>query len=143
MCRNALAAAMQTHYEESHTCSEKGLRYVSSSCRCKVRLDGALITDQTIKKCDFLMIKCNESNRVEEYYFVELGSKNINEAYDQVCSAISHLRQRNLLEDNISIHGRIVVKQFPAQTTAYTQQVLNFKRRYSGTYKKVNNNQKD
>jgi hypothetical protein len=108
-----------------------------------VRLDGALINDHTIKKCDFLMIKCNESNRVEEYYFVELGSKNINEAYEQVCSAISHLRQRDLLEDNKSIHGRIVVKQFPGQTTAFTQQVLDFKKRYSGTYKKFNNNQED
>jgi hypothetical protein len=49
---------------------------------CKVRVDNCLITDQTIKKCDFLF-SIQEDNK---YYLVELKGKAIDIAIEQIVS---------------------------------------------------------
>ena len=49
---------------------------------CKVHVDNCLITDQTIKKCDFLF-SIQEDNK---YYLVELKGKAIDVAIEQIVS---------------------------------------------------------
>lgn len=72
-------------FSNSNNAREKGKRFSIRNPEqkpiCKVRVDDCLITDNTIKKCDYLF-GVNNNN----YYLVELKGVDINTAIEQIVS---------------------------------------------------------
>ncbi|WP_157162625.1 hypothetical protein [Cylindrospermum stagnale] len=54
---------------------------------CKLRVDGCLITDQEGKKCDYLILACQDKLA----FFVELKGQDLKEAIEQIDSALDKL----------------------------------------------------
>ncbi len=71
---------------------------------CKIKIDNGLIQDNSIKKCDFLFLLCDESA-----IFVELKGSNMLQAIRQINSTIIFLGDK--LKNN-SISARIVLSRF-------------------------------
>jgi len=55
----------------------------------KIQVDGCQITDNRLKKCDYMLIITN----TEVEYFIELKGQNLNRAIEQIESTINQLSQ--------------------------------------------------
>ncbi|OQX97864.1 MAG: hypothetical protein B6I24_07400 [Bacteroidetes bacterium 4572_128] len=53
---------------------------------CKIHVDGKLITDNAIKKCDFAFIFCKNNT----FYFLELKGKDVKKAYEEIENTINY-----------------------------------------------------
>ncbi len=73
---------------------------------CQVRIDGGLIQEDNIKRCDYGFWIC-EANLV---FLVELKGKNIKKAIEQLISTINVLR--NELQGR-KINARVVLSKVP------------------------------
>ncbi|WP_434683891.1 hypothetical protein [Pseudanabaena minima] len=94
----------QENYRECTKCSdvaeENKRKYIlqnpSRKKVCKVRIDGCVITSQSQRKCDYLMIVCEDeaSNQTEsvDLYFVELKGRDLMSAVEQLTETIKYFQ---------------------------------------------------
>ncbi|PZU92616.1 MAG: hypothetical protein DCE90_17765 [Pseudanabaena sp.] len=97
----------QENYRECTKCSdvaeENKRKYIlqnpSRKKVCKVRIDGCVITSQSQRKCDYLMIVCEDeaSNQAEsvDLYFVELKGRDLMSAVEQLTETIKYFQANN------------------------------------------------
>lgn len=78
------------------------LRNPSNKTVCRVRVDDCLITDKTIKKCDYLF-QVNSS----KFYLVELKGKSIDDAVAQILSTYDNVNKK--IKAQASDYNGIVV----------------------------------
>lgn len=81
----------------------------------KIKVDGALICDQQIEKCDYFFFyhPLGKIKNDSHAYFVELKGKNINKAMSQIISTIQCFMQEGLIK-NISLQKAFIVSsRFP------------------------------
>lgn len=85
----------------SKVASEKGKSFEINSNEnfTKLKIDGCIIDDVNIKKCDFGFVRISNN----DFYFVELKGKDIEKAYNQLVSTINYF-QTHLV--NIPIQNR-------------------------------------
>lgn len=90
-------------------CAEKSKKYEyingSKHFIVKIRVDGCLIKTETERKCDFMILNCNEPKKA---YLIELKGHDLNHAASQILNVIN-LFQRELLA--YEIHARIVLSR--------------------------------
>ncbi len=62
---------------------------------CRVQIDKGIVTDNNIKKCDFVFVRCKK----QDFYYVELKSnyKEIEHAYEQIKITITQHFPADLL----------------------------------------------
>lgn len=105
--------------------SEKGKRFeikCSKDYYLKIRVDGCIIDDKTVKKCDYLFIRdYDDEEGKTEFYFVELKGSEIDKAFQQLLSTIKHIKGKvnNLAKDQIL--GFIVSSKYPKTGTGDTK----------------------
>lgn len=98
------------------------------------KIDGDVITDISILKCDYLVL--NDSKKTA--YFIELKSSGkFNEARQQIHSTIEKLRQE--LPGYI-YHGRIIAKSVSSTQKLYATKEITHRRKYKG---EINYNRED
>ncbi|QNL48140.1 hypothetical protein H8S90_15155 [Olivibacter sp. SDN3] len=79
----------------SNACSaiENGKKFIlrnpSNKTVCRVRVDDCLITDKTIKKCDYLFQVSGS-----KFYLVELKGKSIDDAVAQILSTYDNVNKK-------------------------------------------------
>ena len=108
-----LGASEQTSCFDSRTVAEekkKKFRIENKSRKtiCRVQVDGCLINDHTIKKCDFLFKICE----LERYLLVELKGSNVEEGFAQLISTFRYLKNKLGVESK-HFEGFIVSTQVP------------------------------
>jgi len=98
----------QESYRDCTNCSEGKLVVAEENKRkyilqnlskrkvCKIRIDGCVISSQTKRKCDYLMIVCESksSNQSEsvDLYFIELKGRDLISAVDQLTETIKYFQ---------------------------------------------------
>lgn len=99
-------------FSDSTVAKEKGkeFRIIKNANQqlCKVRIDGCLITDITIKKCDFMFYVCE----TQKLLLVELKGKNIEHAISQITHTKGYLKQK-LCNPDSNYEGIIVSSSVP------------------------------
>jgi hypothetical protein len=92
---------------------------------CRIRVDGCLIKDMKMEKCDFWFHHCSESSNV----FVELKGQNIKKAYAQILSTLKWVKPKiDLLKD--TCHAAIVVSKSPLSSPEIQNLKIDFKKKY-------------
>lgn len=81
----------------------------------KIKVDGGVITDQSQKKCDFLMYIAQHNKC--KVYFIELKGSHISEAVKQIESTIDIFRRDFGLSQNESLIAYIVCNKCPLATS--------------------------
>ncbi len=81
----------------------------------KIKVDGALICDQEIEKCDYFFFyhPSGNLNNDSHAYFVELKGKNINKAMSQIISTIQCFMREGLTRNITLQKAFIVSSRFP------------------------------
>ena len=116
------------HFEEnyrdctncSHVAEENKRKYIlqnpSRKKVCKVRIDDCVITSQSQRKCDYLMIVCETeaSNQPEsvDLYFVELKGRDLMSAVEQLTETIKYFQAREYKFSG-KIFARAVLSKVP------------------------------
>lgn len=87
-------------------CEENKMKYralnANNSNVYKFQIDGGIITNQTVKKCDYIV----ENDSKNNIYFVELKGCDISQAYKQIKQTISFCKSK-ILPDSM-LHSRII-----------------------------------
>ena len=82
----------------------------------KIKVDGALIYEQTTEKCDyFFFYSPNLKEKEREAYFVELKGKNISKAISQIITTLKIFIRAGLMT-NISLQKAFIVSSRVPQT---------------------------
>jgi hypothetical protein len=89
---------------------------------CRIAVDGCLIADDTVKKCDFVFRRCSNS----DLYFVELKGTRIEVAFEQILATLVHFKSKITLEKS-KVFGFIVSSRVRPQQR---QSVRNFKKAF-------------
>jgi hypothetical protein len=110
----------QQNYGDCTDCSE-GKRIVAEENKrkyilqnpskkkvCKIRIDGCVISSQTKRKCDYLIIVCE----LEYMYFIELKGKDLISAVEQLTETVKHF-QSECNEVKGKIFARVVLSKVP------------------------------
>src|SRR6185369_7185370 len=83
-------------YSNRKSLSEHGCKLLietrDNSEICTIKVDGCIISDSPIPKCDFAISPCN--NAASTFYFVELKGSDYSHAYEQIISTINYFRNR-------------------------------------------------
>jgi len=111
----ALLPASESCFSTELSAHEKGktFRFITNlkGDICKLKVDGCLISSQTVPKCDYLFY----SNSGKEFYFVELKGTDIEKAFEQICATIKHVNTiANIQIKKNKIHGFVVSSAVPA-----------------------------
>lgn len=100
-------------FSHSSVASENGKRFVlenrSNADICKVKIDGCLITDNAVRKCDFFFEVRGAS---KSYFLVELKGVDLNSAVKQIESTYD-LLNANLMVSAENFTGVIVASAVP------------------------------
>jgi len=75
---------------------------------CKIRIDGCVISSQTKRKCDYLMIVCE----LEYMYFIELKGKDLISAIEQLTETVKYF-QAECREIKGKVFARVVLSKVP------------------------------
>jgi len=110
----------QENYRDCTDCSEGKRLVVEENKRkyilqnpskrkvCKVRIDGCVISSQTKRKCDYLMIVCE----LEDMYFIELKGKDLISAVEQLTETVKYF-QAEFREIQGKVFARVVLSKVP------------------------------
>ncbi len=85
-------------------------------------VDGGIITRNDAKKCDYLLINCDQ----KEAFFIELKGSDLIQAIRQIDVSIESLKEK--LANNIAIHARIVLTRVNTTDLKNTR-LLNFEKK--------------
>ncbi|MDR2755294.1 MAG: hypothetical protein LBC20_06270 [Planctomycetaceae bacterium] len=109
-----------TNYHNSNggtiVCEERASKYVykykSGETLLKLHVDGGLISDQNILKCDYLLLNYTTINEKTCYHsiFIELKGSDLTHACKQIWTTIENLG--NDLKGS-KLHARIVLSKVP------------------------------
>ncbi|WP_271254159.1 hypothetical protein [Pseudanabaena sp. Chao 1811] len=75
---------------------------------CKIRIDDCVISSQTRRKCDYLMIVCE----LEYMYFIELKGKDLISAVEQLTETVKYF-QSECHEIKGRVFARAVLSKVP------------------------------
>ena len=104
---------------------------------CRIKVDDCLIKDNSIKKCDYVFVRCSNN----DFYFVELKRRNkVVEAYEQIIRTIEYFKENkfNVTKDNT--YGFIASAGIPTYANLKLQKLqANFKKDYGKELKKGTN----
>lgn len=78
---------------------------------CRVHVDGCFITDNSIKKCDYLFFV----NEIHKYYLIELKGVHVSEAVEQIVSTY-HIINEKIKSNAQNYKGVIVSSSVPSAT---------------------------
>lgn len=102
-------------FETATSAREGGKRFsflnITRKTICRVHIDDCLITDKTVKKCDYLF-NVNEDNL---YYLVEFKGVAVDEAVRQIISTYEIVNEK-IKQDAQNFKGVIVSSSVPAGT---------------------------
>ncbi|MEJ5995178.1 hypothetical protein WG904_12180 [Pedobacter sp. Du54] len=105
-------------FSSSHAASENGKRFEiirpGKLGVCKVRVDGCLITNQAIRKCDYFFGVATDP---ESYFLVELKGSDLSTAVSQLESTYDQLRGR-IEADPRQFTAVVVSSMVPAKSNA-------------------------
>lgn len=110
-------AACKCKCSARYTVSENGMKFEITGLSDdraaltkleKIKVDGCLLKDSSIKKCDFLFIYNDK-----KFLFVELKGKNIEEAVKQLTSTIRLFMGEGVLQQK-EVRAFIVSKRHPS-----------------------------
>lgn len=106
-----LIAANINCCSKSKVASENGKRFevVSAEDFTKIRIDGCLITSQTVEKCDYGFVRHSS----QEFYFVELKGKEIQKAYNQIVETINYFTTNLIVIPKNMRFGFIISSSVP------------------------------
>lgn len=114
----------QENYRDCTKCSnvaeENKRKYIlqnpSRKKVCKVRIDDCVITSQSQRKCDYLMIVCEDkvSNQAEsvDLYFIELKGRDLMSAVEQLTETIKYFQAKKYKFSG-KIFARAVLSKVP------------------------------
>lgn len=91
----------------------------------KVTVDGCLFKDEDILRCDYLFEIDNPMKIVK---YVELKGKDINHAYNQLCSTMNHMKRQHA---DRSKYCYIVAQRFPRSGPSSQLMKVKMKRAYN------------
>lgn len=98
----------------SKAASENGKRFeVSCKYPIKIQIDGCLIDDEKVEKCDYGFI-CPEDDVM---YFVELKGSDVEKAFSQVTNTIAIFEEQFLKLPKSKKFGAIVSSRNPLSST--------------------------
>jgi hypothetical protein len=114
------------------TCSEHSRSFSVSAPRCweleKTLIDGGLVTDQIIKRCDYAISARNGKDR-RYFFYVELKGADLLKAISQLESTINNLG--SLSDGYQEKHARAVCSRIiPFVISTAQVSVARFKRKY-------------
>jgi len=78
-------------------------------CVCLIQIDGCMIENQEVKKCDSLFLVCGQKNE-KSAFLVELKGKKLEHALEQLVSTLQQLKD-NLTGFNI--YARVATTRVP------------------------------
>ena len=84
-------------------------RNPTKRCVCLIQIDGCVIENQEVKKCDYLFLVCGQKNE-KSAFLVELKGKKLEHALEQLLSTIQQL-QENLT--GFHICARVATTKVP------------------------------
>ncbi len=115
MCCAEIQTAFKANldcFDHATSAEEKGRQFSielakgSAEKFCRVHVDGCLIDDSALEKCDYVFLRCSNS----DIYFVELKGRDVEKAFDQIVATIGHFKAKMKLEQR-SIFGFIVASK--------------------------------
>ncbi len=62
----------------------------SGKCVCQIKIDGCIIADQKVKKCDYLFLTCDKTEK--SAFFVELKGADSKQAMAQILSTVQQVK---------------------------------------------------
>lgn len=89
-------------------------RYIGSNPGAKlimqIEIDGCVINDQDKRKCDYLILNCDDNVS----YFIELKGSNISDAYKQIAETYFELNKiaqfrTNVIDEHFKMMARVVL----------------------------------
>lgn len=89
---------------------------------CRIEVDNCLISNDDIRKCDFVFIRCN----TQDYYFVELKGSDTEHALKQLENTINYFK-RHIELNKKNIHVYVVSSRVPSNSN---QRFNNLKKRF-------------
>jgi hypothetical protein len=88
-------------FDEKLRAEEEGVVFIIESKEkcCRVQIDKGIVTDDNVKKCDYVFVRCKKP----DFYYVELKSnyKEIEHAYEQIKITIHEHFPADLLPSEI------------------------------------------
>lgn len=77
-----------------------------------IKIDGGILNSSTTKKCDYLVIKSNKINTLDEkLLFIELKGSDIKMAIEQISETIKQLDTGNIPSQGVIIAAKRVPKE--------------------------------
>lgn len=86
-------------------------------CVCQIKIDGCIVADQDVKKCDYLFLVCDETGK--SAFFVELKGADLNQAMAQILSTVQQLK--NELRD-FCLYARVALTKGKPPSIAPTNE---------------------
>lgn len=123
-----------------HVCKENGQIFelhAPKNWHCeKIKIDGELIIDNNVEKCDFALLLHNSTDEKKNLYFIELKGTNVKKAFSQLEQTILQLRQQPRFMGYAKQEAHAVCSAInPRMTTQIQNEALRFKLRYQFTLK--------
>jgi hypothetical protein len=78
----------------------------AKKCVCHIQIDGCIIENQEVRKCDHLFLVCDEKSA----FLIELKGKKLEDALEQILSTLQQLKN-NLTGFNI--YARVALTRAP------------------------------
>lgn len=118
---------------KSSTCSENGKKFeieFPKAWNCKkIHIDGELIKDQKIRKCDYgFILNCDKKSKIALIY-VELKGQDLKEAIIQLESTIKILKEQYIGYRINQAHA-VCAKIIPHMTSSAQVAAMRFKKDY-------------
>jgi hypothetical protein len=57
---------------------------------CRIKVDGCLVSDEKVQKCDFVFKRCDNA----DFYFVELKGTDIQTAFNQITKTLEYFQSK-------------------------------------------------
>jgi hypothetical protein len=110
----------KSKYVYKYNCGEKFL---------KLQIDGGLISDQNIQKCDYLLLNYTEKDGNAYYHsiFIELKGSNVIHACEQISETIKRL---GVQLKGSELHARIVPSKMSVPNAQMNVQKAKFRKDY-------------
>lgn len=84
-------------------------RNSTKKCVCLIQIDGCIIENQSVKKCDYLFLVCDQKNE-KSAFLVELKSKKLEDTFEQLLSTFEQLKEHLI---GFHIYARVATTRVP------------------------------
>lgn len=122
----------------SCVCEENGKKFrleYPDNWKCeRVRIDGKILNEQYIRKCDYAFLLSDQNNKKKWLFYVELKGVDLKEAIKQLESTVKTLRDQYKDYVNNEAHA-VCCRIIPHMTSSAQNSALRFKKQYDFTLK--------